>query len=232
MLLRSEKIRLRSWSEHAIGTLGIIVGLSSVSVSSLLSTSLALAAAESNDSVNSSGTKDTGSLKGIFTPGEKDKTAPVYIKSDNLTLDSKSRVFTYQGAVEITRGDMKITSDVVIGRYDENNELQTVVCQDNVVVTRGEDLRAIANKAVYRVAAGTITLTEAPELMRGGNVLAADKITVFVDEDRSEAEGNVRVKVINTEEGKEGSGKNPFALDSEPETKASDAETTTAAPPQ
>jgi lipopolysaccharide transport protein LptA len=103
--------------------------------------------------------------------------------------------------VEILRADVKITADAVIGRYDANNRLQTIVCEDNVVVTRGEDLRASSDRAVYHVPTATIVLTEGPELARGGNVLSADKITVFVNEDKSEAEGNVRVKVIQEGEG-------------------------------
>ncbi len=148
---------------------------------------------------DSSGEKKSSSLQGVLASGSDDN-APVYIKSDSLSLDSISRVFTYKGNVEIKKADLTLTSDTVAGKYDANNELQIIVCQGNVVVTRGETLRAIANKAVYRVAEAKIVLTENPELMRQGNVLAADKITIFVDEDRSEAEGNVRVKVVNAEE--------------------------------
>ncbi len=124
---------------------------------------------------------------------------PVFIKSESLSLDTKERVFTYKGKVEIVRGDVTITADRVVGKYDDKNELQQVVAEDNVVLTRGEEMRASANRAVYAIAQAKIELTEGPELARKGNVLSADKITVYVDEDRSEAEGNVRVKVIQTE---------------------------------
>ncbi len=170
-------------------------------ISSLWIATAAVAVAQANSS-NPTGAaeeKKSTSLQGVLSAGS-DEQAPVYIKSDSLSLDSTSRVFTYKGNVEIRKGDLTLTSDTVAGKYDEKNELQIVVCQGNVVVTRGETLRSIANKAVYRVPEATIVLTENPELMRQGNVLAADKITVFVDEDRSEAEGNVRVKVVNTEE--------------------------------
>jgi lipopolysaccharide export system protein LptA len=87
----------------------------------------------------------------------------------------------------------------VIGKYNESNEIHTVVCEDNIVFTKGEGMRANANRAVYTVSESKIVLSEAPELARAGNILSADKITIFVDEDRSEAEGNVRVKVIQGE---------------------------------
>lgn len=144
------------------------------------------------------GSPEKSGLKATLSMGPSDE--PVYIKSDSLSLDSKSRVFTYEDNVEVVRGELSITCDRVIGTYDENNELQKVVCEDNVVVTKGPALRASANRAVYTLSKKTIELTEAPELAREGNILFADKITIFVEEDRSEAEGNVRVKVIKPED--------------------------------
>lgn len=134
--------------------------------------------------------KDSLGQKG----GSKD--APLYIKSDTLSLDSKGRVFTYRKNVEVKREDLTITADLVEGRYDDANKIQTLLATGNVVITRGEGLKATANRAKYFVPAARIELTEAPELYRNGNALAADKVTVFVNEDRSEAEGNVRVKVL------------------------------------
>ena len=153
----------------------------------------------SEQSSDSTTSKNLG-VKGLLGGSEKEGNLPLYIKSDNLSLNSKERVFTYEGNVEIDRGDVRITADTVIGKYDEKNQLQMVICKDNVVLTKGEDLRASSNRAVYRVATATVEMTEGPELARQGNVLSADKITVYVNEDRSEADGNVRVKVIKSEE--------------------------------
>lgn len=139
-------------------------------------------------------------LKKAFGPSSDQSDAPLFIKSDSLNLNSKQRVFMYQGNVEVSRGDLTITANAVEGRYDDSNKIQTVLCRGNVVITRGDTLRATANKALYTVAKETIQLTEAPELFHNGSALAADKITVFLRDDRSEAEGNVRVKVIKTDE--------------------------------
>lgn len=172
----------------------------------LLCSAVTAAAAEAAATPEGKGKKDSvsgdsgSSMKNILSPGGKQSEGPLFIKSDNLNLDSKQRIFTYEGNVEVTRGDVRITADRVIGKYDDKNQIQTVVCENNVVLTRGEDMRAISNRAVYRLASATIILTEGPELAREGNVLAADKITVFVNEDKSEAEGNVRVKVVNSDE--------------------------------
>jgi lipopolysaccharide transport protein LptA len=147
----------------------------------------------------------SGGLKQAFSSGNSK--APVFIKSDTLTLDSKDRIFTYKGNVKVVRDEMEITTDLMVGRYAENQELETILCQGNVVVTKGEEMQATSNRALYNVKAGKIELTDEPELARDGNVLAADKIVIYVDEDRSEAEGNVRVKVVKSEDSGSGSSK-------------------------
>lgn len=144
----------------------------------------------------------TSGLKSAL--GNSGNNEPVLIKSDTLNLDSKQRVFTYRGNVHVTKGDLLITTDILVGRYSDTQELENILCRGNVVVTRGPDMRATSNRAFYNVKSAKIELTEEPELNRGGNVLAADKIIVFVNEDRSEAEGNVRVKVVKSDEAGEG----------------------------
>ncbi len=129
-----------------------------------------------------------------------DNNAPLLINSDNLDLDTTSRIFTYSGNVKLTKGDMKINSDKLIGKYDSKNQIELVTCDDNVVITKGNNLKANSEHAVYRVKQSTIELTEAPELLKDGSLLSADKITIFVDQDKSKAEGNVRVKVIQQEQ--------------------------------
>lgn len=149
----------------------------------------------------SSENKGAGSLKGLF---QESPTAggggPLFIKSDTLELNSKSRVFVYKGNVEVVRDDVTITANMVEGQYDAQNRLQTIISKGDVVITKGDSMKSTANRAVYNVAAATIVLTEGPELYRDGNALAADKVIMYVNEDRSEAEGNVRVKVVKPEE--------------------------------
>ncbi len=137
-----------------------------------------------------------GSLQEMFGGNSSGKGGPLYVKSDSLELNSKDRVFTYKGHVELVRDDVKITAKLVEGKYSTDNRLETVLCNGDVVITKADGMKATANRGIYRVAAAVMELTEGPELYRDGNVLAADKVTVYLNEDRSEAEGNVRVKVI------------------------------------
>ena len=139
------------------------------------------------------------SLKNTFGSANDSKDSPVFIRSDSLDVDSKGRIFTYYDNVEVLRGDMRITAERVIGRYDSSNQIEHIQCENNVVITRGDTLRANSNRAAYDVKKGMIVMTEAPELNDHGNVLTADKVTIDVTNDKSRAEGHVRVKVLKTE---------------------------------
>ncbi len=161
--------------------------------------------AESDVTSEEDSSQESGFKKAFGTGG--DSQAPLFIKSDTLTLDSKERIFTYKGNVQVLRENLEITTDLMIGRYAESQDLESILCIGNVVITKGEDMRATSNRAFYNVVTAKIELTDEPELARDGNILSADKIIIFVDEDRSEAEGNVRVKVVKSDESGSGGGK-------------------------
>jgi lipopolysaccharide export system protein LptA len=131
---------------------------------------------------DSADTKDFGKL-------------PTNITSDTLTLNAKTRIFTYKGNVTVTQGDMTLVSKVVDGSYSEKNEIQKIVARGDVVITKAE-IKATSQLATYDAVAGIITLTENPQLQQGESVLIADRIKVYVQENRSQAEGNVRVTFV------------------------------------
>ena len=134
--------------------------------------------------------------------------APTYIKSASVILKTNERVFTYTGGVEVKHGDLTMTADILEGRYDESNQIETLTAKSNVVILN-QTMRGTCQKAIYDKRTETVTLTENPELQQQGSVLTADAIKMFIKEDRSTAEGNVRVKLVKQDEkdGKEKKGK-------------------------
>jgi lipopolysaccharide export system protein LptA len=123
-----------------------------------------------------------------------------YITSDALSLNTIKRVFSYQGNVKVTQGDLTLESDRLQGKYSENNELQSLEAAGNVVITRGDDIEARSNRAIYDNANQVVTLSENPELRQNGGTLTADVIRIFLDEDRSVAEGEVRMRLEGQEQ--------------------------------
>jgi lipopolysaccharide transport protein LptA len=125
---------------------------------------------------------------------------PTNISADTLTIFSDKRTFTYKGKVVVVQGDMTLTSDILDGNYSEKNEIEMIIARSNVTITKGPDIKAGSQKAEYNAKLRTIILTEAPHIDQKGSVLTADLIKVFVDENRSVAEGNVKVSLTSTDD--------------------------------
>jgi lipopolysaccharide export system protein LptA len=123
---------------------------------------------------------------------------PTFIKSDSLTLKSEERTFEYLGNVEVKQGDMTLTAESVVGKYTQDNKIETITANRNVLVLKGENIRATGDVGVYQAEGAIVTLTGNPELLQGGSVLTADVIKIYLNENRSLAEGAVRVKVVKT----------------------------------
>jgi lipopolysaccharide transport protein LptA len=120
---------------------------------------------------------------------------PTFIKSDTLTLNADERVFIYSGNVEVKQGLMTLTCGEIEGRYNTNNQIDTIDARRDVVIIK-EEIRGTAQKAFFDAKTNTVTLTENPEVQQNGSILSADSIKIFLNENRSVAEGTVRVKLI------------------------------------
>ena len=125
---------------------------------------------------------------------------PTNITSDTLTLRQEDRVFVYSGNVNVTQGDMTLTSKTLEGTYNEQNQIEKLIARGDVLITKA-DIKATSQQALYEAKTATVTLLDNPELEQNGSVLTADKIKIFLDDNRSQAEGQVRVKLINKDGG-------------------------------
>lgn len=128
------------------------------------------------------------------------KKEPTFIASKSLTVQSDKRVFIYTGGVEVKQGDMVLTCDELEGHYTEDNQIKELVAKKNVLIVKGTAIRATGQRGTYTAATGTLVLTDNPTLEQSGSTLSADVIRVFLQEDRSVAEGDVRVKLVNGKE--------------------------------
>jgi len=117
---------------------------------------------------------------------------------------------TFEGSVKVQQSDLVLTCDRLVIMYDDkmagtgqNNspkkqatkELQTssgiksITALGYVNITQN-DRMAVEGKAVFDNAKRTITLTEGPpRLWQGPDVLAAQTIIIYLDENRSELLG-------------------------------------------
>ncbi len=120
---------------------------------------------------------------------------PTFINSDALTLLSKERRFIYKGNVTVTQGDMTLTAQEMEGTYSEDNRIQVLTARTQVTILKGPGIKATGEKAVYTADKSILTLTDNPAIDQEGSTLTADVIKVFLNENRSIAEGQVRMKL-------------------------------------
>ncbi|MCB0310345.1 MAG: hypothetical protein KDD42_03870 [Bdellovibrionales bacterium] len=139
--------------------------------------------------------------QGLFSTNGLDD-GPTLINADKLFLKAKERFFVYTGNVDVTHGDLHLTSDILEGKYSESNEITELVAKKNVVIVKGENIKAYSQRATYEKSSETLLLTENPSVEQDGSNLSADAIRIFLNEDRSVAEGTVRVKMLKAEEEK------------------------------
>jgi lipopolysaccharide transport protein LptA len=126
------------------------------------------------------------------------KKAPTIINSKSLEVDSNNRIFYYKQAVVVKQADLTLLCDELEGHYDQNNQIEKLIAKKNVLITKGATIKASSQRAVYEAKSQIITLTQNPQLEQNGSLLSADVVKVFVAEDRSVAEGDVQVTLINS----------------------------------
>jgi lipopolysaccharide export system protein LptA len=129
---------------------------------------------------------------------------PIVVTADTLEYDYKTNVVVYRGDVIATQGDTKVRSDtltVTLAAQKDSDppetakksdqRLQEVVAVGHVRIDSGTRW-ATGGRAVFEQGARTLVLTENPVLHDGANEVSGDRVTVYLDENRSVVEGGRR----------------------------------------
>ena len=144
------------------------------------------------------------------------KKEPIVVTSDVLEYDYKTNVVVYRGDVIATQGETKVRSDrltVTLAAQKDSNppataknsdqRLQEVVAVGHVRIDSGTRW-ATGGRAVFEQGTRTLVLTENPVLHDGANEVSGDRVTVYLDENRSVVEGGRRRVKATVFPGKDG----------------------------
>ena len=126
------------------------------------------------------------------------KRDPIAITADALEFDYRARVLTYNGAVVVTQGDMKLESETLKVALDDHVEsrVKEVVAHGQVRISKGARW-AKGGHAIFDQAHNTVVLSDNAELHDGPNQVTGDRVVVYLDEERSVVEGGSgRVKAV------------------------------------
>jgi lipopolysaccharide export system protein LptA len=124
--------------------------------------------------------------------------APIDITSDTVEADQKTNTVTFKGNVIAKQEDTTLYANTVIIIYDQNTKkLKEIIATGNVKVTQ-LDRRATGQKATFDQDKNKIVLDGEAVIREGSNVIRGERITFYVDEERSVVEGGKGGRVSTT----------------------------------
>jgi lipopolysaccharide export system protein LptA len=129
-----------------------------------------------------------------FGQGTRDRSAPVEVTSDSLSVDQNDNSALFSGGVVIAQGEMRLAAPRVRVVYlPDRSGIETLEASGGVTLTSGEDA-AEAQDAAYNLETGKIELRGDVLLVQGANAISGD--TVIVDTRAGTAQVTGRVKTI------------------------------------
>ena len=135
--------------------------------------------------------------------------------ADKLDVDNQNQLAVFTGAVKAIQGDVTITSDVLEvyydkdakeqqgekpkseGLMDQNGKVRKVVAIGHVRIKQ-KDRMAVGSKATYWAGGRRMLLEGKATVWRGKNQVSGEKITVYLDQDRSVVHGKPGKRVSVT----------------------------------
>jgi lipopolysaccharide export system protein LptA len=132
-----------------------------------------------------------GGEKGIKTDrsfGFTASRAPIDITSDTVEADQKTNKVTFKGNVVAKQEDVTLYSNTLVIIYDpDTKKLKEIIAIGNVKVVQ-LDRRATGQKATFDQDKNKMVLDGDAVVREGTNVVRGERITFYVDEERSVVE--------------------------------------------
>jgi lipopolysaccharide export system protein LptA len=131
------------------------------------------------------GEKDLKTKRGFgFTASR----APIDITSDTVEGDQKQNRVTFQGNVIAKQEDMTLYANTLVVIYDpDTKKLKEIIAIGNVKVVQ-LDRRATGQKATFDQDKNKVILDGDAVVREGANVIRGERITFYVEEERSVVE--------------------------------------------
>lgn len=123
---------------------------------------------------------------------------PLEITSQRLEADDRAQLVTFSGDVVARQADLVIYAQKITVRYGgKDRRIESITAEQDVRIVQGAKV-ATAQYAALDQLKGEIVLTGDPEVHQGKDTVTGEKITFFLDQDRSviSSSGESRVNAI------------------------------------
>lgn len=144
-------------------------------------------------------------LQGFSQETDVDPTTePTTIDARRLEVNYEENVAVFVGDVVVVDPQLRLTADRLTVRFDPGSNRIARIDAEGRVEIRQVDKNGAADKAIYTVADGRIVLEGHARVYRERDLLTADQIIFFREEERMIAEPNPRLTLYPTRGGLEG----------------------------
>lgn len=116
------------------------------------------------------------------------------ITSEKLTFDYLKQFALFEKDVVVVDPKMKIYADTMLVIFSADNKAKSIKAEGNVIIIQ-DDKRARAAVAEYKIDVGEITLTGEPMVTSGRNILTAEVIKFWRDDNRMECKPRSRLVI-------------------------------------
>ena len=134
---------------------------------------------------------------------------PIVITSNALEMNNELKVVTFKGDVKAKKDNFVINCDNMLVYYEKSpaesgkgdgnkTKIDKIVASGNVIINRAKGGKATAEKAVYHQKDEKMVLMGNPIVEQGNDLVKGDRITIFLNEDRSIVESSEDSKVSVT----------------------------------
>jgi len=114
--------------------------------------------------------------------------APIDITSDTVEADQKQNTATFKGNVVAKQEDVTLYANTLLIIYDpDTKKLKEIIATGNVKVVQ-MDRRATGQKATFDQDKNKVVLDGDAVVREGTNVIRGERITFYVEEERSVVE--------------------------------------------
>jgi lipopolysaccharide export system protein LptA len=139
---------------------------------------------------------------------QPDKREPIHITSDQVEAFQQQRQIVFSGHVVAAQKDLTVRGDRMTVFYSEEpggerkspdmgGSVERIVVEGNVQITQGDRV-ATGKMATYHRAENKVVLTGDPKVVRNQDSIQGERITLFLDSEKSIVEGGPSGRVQAT----------------------------------
>jgi lipopolysaccharide export system protein LptA len=115
--------------------------------------------------------------------------APIDILSDTVEANQKQSTVTFKGNVIAKQEDITLYARMLVITYDpDTKKIKEIMAVGNVKIVQ-LDRRATSQKATFHQDEGKVILDGEAVVREGENVIRGERVTFYVDDERSVVEG-------------------------------------------